>query len=239
MIGRMIEPTRLAAWGLALGLAMLASTGCALLTKSRPVKIRFFTAEVAPQPAKPASTAVASSGAPAASAPAPVLELRLARVNAASYLRDRIAYRDASAEVGYYATYRWADPPESYLRRALARSLFERHQLREIVSGAGPALEIDLDAFEEMRAPRRVARISITWRLRGDRTILVQRTLTVERPISVDGADASGDSDPAPAIVAALTEAMAAAVDTIVADVVSELSHPVAAPAGPGAQATR
>jgi ABC-type uncharacterized transport system auxiliary subunit len=197
---------------MAIALALLATAGgCALFTKGRTVEIRYFSAEA---PAVAASTA-----RPTPAATDPGLELRLARVDAASYLRDRIAYRGDGAEIGYYGHYRWADPPQSYLRRALARTLFEAHGLREIVSGSGPTLEIDLDAFEELRA-RHTARISITWRLRGDRTILRQRTLTIERPIAPP---TDHDTDAPTAIVAALTEAMNAAVDAIVSDVVAEL----------------
>jgi len=190
-------------------LALLAAGCPALLTKSAPAEIRYFTPEgvAAPGPAA------------AADDPAPELQLRLARVNAASYIEDRIAFRDAGAEVGYYRDRRWADPPESYLRRALSRALFEERRLREIVSGRGPSLEVELHVFEELRAPRHVARIAITWRLRGDRTVLVQRTVTVEHPIAAG----APDDEAAAAIAAAMAIALGDLVDRVVPDVVSRL----------------
>jgi ABC-type uncharacterized transport system auxiliary subunit len=151
-------------------LALVCLSGCALLTRNHPPKIRYFTAEPAP--------------AATASAPTP-LELRLARVEAASYIQDRIAFRDSSAEVGYYGELRWAEPPEATLERALSQALFQARGLHELLTG-GPTLAVTLDAFEELRAPHR-AHVVVTWRLRDDRAIVVQKTLTVEKP--VDGAD--------------------------------------------------
>jgi cholesterol transport system auxiliary component len=198
---------------LLLGAMVVCSAGCpSFLPDSNPPKIRYFTVD---PPAEPAP------------APAPGLELRLARVDAASHIEDRIAFRDAGAEVGYYGNLRWSDPPEDYLRRTLARSLFEDRQLREIVSGVGPALEIELHAFEELKEPRHAARIAITWRLRDHRTVLVQRTISVERPIA-GGGDAGVDAvaeQGAAAIAAAMAVALREVVDTVVAEVVDELSR--------------
>jgi cholesterol transport system auxiliary component len=148
------------------------------------------------------------------------MQLRLGRVAPASYLRDRIAYRDTQAEVGFYTRFRWAEPPEAYVRRGLARELFEQRHLREIVSGTGPSLDLDLLAFEEIRAPRHVARITVSWRLRDGRTVLVQRSATIERPI----ARAAPDDQPA-AIVDAMADALAAIIGAVTDDVVAELSR--------------
>jgi ABC-type uncharacterized transport system auxiliary subunit len=193
-----------------LALAVVCFAGCpSFLPDSNPPKIRYFTVD------PPAEQEVA---------PAPGLELRLARVDAASHIEDRIAFRDSGAEVGYYGSLRWSDPPEDYLRRALARSLFEDRQLREIVSGVGPALEIELHAFEELKEPRHAVRIGITWRLRDARTVIVQRTLTVERPIR-GSADVDIAEEGAEAIAVAMAAALREAVDTVVAEVVDELSR--------------
>lgn len=193
-----------------LAVVVVCCAGCpSFLPDSNPPKIRYFTVD------PPAETEVA---------PAPGLELRLARVDAASHIEDRIAFRDSGAEVGYYGSLRWSDPPEDYLRRALARSLFEDRQLREIVSGAGPALEIELHAFEELKQPEHAVRIAITWRLRDHRTVLVQRTLTVERPIR-GAADADIAEEGAEAIAVAMAAALREVVDGVVAEVVGELSR--------------
>src|SRR5205814_8987755 len=103
-----------------------------------------------------------------------------------------------------------------YLRRAMARTLFQRHGVREIVSGTGPALEVDLDAFEELRAPRHVARVVVTWRLRDDRTVLVERSLTVERPIHGAGRDRLAYAD-------AVARAIAGALDGVVDEMAGEV----------------
>ena len=181
-------------------------SGCALLGGGSSVDVRYFSPEKpTPPPSPPPS-------------PSPV-QLRLGRVAPASYLRDRIAYRDTQAEVGFYTRFRWAEPPEAYVRRGLARELFEQRQLREIVSGTGPSLEVDLLAFEEIRAPRHVARITVSWRLRDGRTVIVQRTATIERPI----AKAAPADQPA-AIVDAMAAALRAITGTVVEDVVAELT---------------
>lgn len=186
---------------------VLACAGCpSILPESNSPKIRYFTVEPGPMRTP---------------TPMPELQVRLARIEAASHIEDRIAFRDAGAEVGYYGSLRWADSPEAYLRRALARTLFEDLQLREIVSGSGPSLEIELHAFEEVKAPRHAARVAITWRLRDDRTVLVQRTMTVEAPIA-GGGDPEEVAEP---LAAAMAGALREVVDGVVAEVVAELTR--------------
>jgi ABC-type uncharacterized transport system auxiliary subunit len=197
----------------ALVIASMLLGGCALLTKSKPVDIRYFTPELAASaPAAPA---------PAASGP----QLRLGRVHAASYLRERIAYREPGAEIGYYPRLRWAEPPEAFLRRGLARRLFQERGVREIVSGTGPSLEVDLEAFEEQRGETPAARVQVTWRLRDQRVVLVQRTLTVEKPIGAH------DDEIAEALVAAMSQALDSVVASVTTDVIAALPAPVAMPA--------
>ena len=128
-----------------------SALGCAFFTKSKPVMLRYFTPETTSAPRQPAGVAMAMRPEG--------LDLRLGRVNAASYLKDRIAFRDRSFEIGYYEELRWTEKPEAYLRRALGRALFEEQGVRQIVSGVGTTLDVDLDAFEEVRSPRHEARI--------------------------------------------------------------------------------
>jgi len=189
-------------WGTAFRAAALAATllaaGCALFTKSEPNVFRFFT----PEGFEPVPE-VAPRGE---AAPLLNLQLRLGRVNGAEYLKDRIAYRDSSFEVGYYDQARWTEKPETYVKHALARALFERRGVREIVSGPGPALEIELEAFEEVRAPRHAVRIALTWILRDDRVVQIRETFAIERALS-PGPTSTG-SEVASALSIALDEAV-------------------------------
>ena len=90
--------------------------GCAFFTKSDPVVLRYFTPETL-------ATRPDSSGVTLAMRPTS-LDLRLGRVNSASYLKDRIAFRDRNFESGYYeGAFAGPRKPEAYLR---ARPAAER-----------------------------------------------------------------------------------------------------------------
>ena len=175
-----------------------ATTGCALFTKADPVVLRYFTPEALGGPPRDIALVKAPAGTP--------LELRLGRVTAASYLKDRIAFRDQGFEIGYYDRLRWTERPEDLLRRALGRALFEDEGIRQIVSGAGPILDVDLGAFEELKAPRHVARITVTWVLRDDQHVQLQQTFTIERAVA--SGEAAGHAALAPAMAAAFDEAV-------------------------------
>jgi ABC-type uncharacterized transport system auxiliary subunit len=194
-------------------LAAALLSGCALLTRSKTVDIRYFTPDIEARANAPAPTATA-------------LQLRLGRVTAAAYLNERIAYREPSAEIGYYSKLRWAEPPEAFVRRALSRRLFQDHGVREIVSGVGPSLEVDLEAFEERRGDTTAARVQITWRLRDRRTVVVQRTVTVEQPIRDGDPD-----DTAHALVAAMGQALDSVVGSVSTEVIAALPTYPQAPA--------
>ena len=187
-------------------LVALLCTSCALTNKSDSVFFRYYTLE-------------RDTAAVAVTAPAQKLQLRLGRVGSAAYLKDRIAFRDGGSEVGFYEGLRWTERPEAFLYRAMSRALFERHQIQQIVGGAGPTLEVELNVFEELRAPRHAARVEVSWILRDDTLVLVQKTLTVERPIK----SAKSDTD-ASAVATAMADALGEAIQTIVTAVVSELS---------------
>jgi ABC-type uncharacterized transport system auxiliary subunit len=191
---------------LALAAALSASAlGCAFFTKSKPVELRYFTPEAISAPPQPAGVAMPM--------PPKELDLRLGRINAASYLKDRIAFRDRSFEIGYYEHLRWTEKPEAYLRRALRRALFEEQGVRQIVSGVGTTLDVDLDAFEEVRSPRHAARIQITWALRDDERVQFQETFAIERPIASTEPGDAGE----------LAAAMAGAFDESVRHVVARV----------------
>jgi cholesterol transport system auxiliary component len=198
--------------------AVLAATlstamlGCAFFTKSDPVVVRYFTPESIA--ARPDPSGVALAMRPS------VLDLRLGRVNSASYVKDRIAFRDESFEIGYYEELRWTEKPEAYLRRALGRELFEEQGVRQIISGPGLTLDVDLDAFEELRSPRHAARMQVTWAIHDDERVQTRETFTIERPIP--STEPSGPGG----IAAAMAGVFDESVKHVVARVMVALAHP-------------
>jgi len=194
----------------AVGLAYLAVLalipGCALLMKSDPTVPRYFS----PGPAAPSTAAVraASSG----------LELRLGRVNADAYIKDRIVHRDSTYEIGYYEDRVWTEKPESYVRRALARAIFDDRGVSQVLSGASVTLEVDVVAFEEVREPIHVGRIALDYVLYDDRVVRLSRSIVVERPIpQTKGGDAAREA------VQALSDALGSAVDSVAEATAKEL----------------
>jgi len=153
------------------------------------------------------------------------LELRLGRVNAASYIRDKTVVRSSPYEVGYYEGRRWTEKPESYVRRALARALFDRRGVRQITYGAGTTLDVDLIAFEEVLKPEHVGRVELTYSLSDDRVVRLSRSITVERAVP----DAKGDAA-ADAVVQALSRALIDSVDILADKTAAELRIEAAAP---------
>jgi len=180
--------------------------GCALLTKSEPVIPRYFSPE-APALSKPAA---AGDGAG--------LELRLGRVTADAYLKDRIVHRDSAFEIGYYDDRVWTEKPEAYVRRALARALFDERGVTQLLSGVGATLDVDVVAFEEVREPVHLARIELVYVVYDDRVVRLSRSVVVERPIAPAKGDAAANQ-----AVKALSTALVAAVDAVANAAASEL----------------
>jgi cholesterol transport system auxiliary component len=193
-----------------LPLAVLCSSlhlGCALASKGEALSPRYFNPQV--------------EGTPSAEpAPAP-FELRLGQVASASHLDERISYRMSPSEVGFYDDRRWTELPEAYLRRALERELFERRGLTRVVSGSAPVLDVELTAFEELRAPRHQVRVSLTFSLRDERRSLLERSLELEAPLE-------GEGDEAQRVAATLAKTLGAAVRAASAQVVQSLAAPPA-----------
>jgi|HubBroStandDraft_6_1064221.scaffolds.fasta_scaffold129946_2 cholesterol transport system auxiliary component len=178
---------------------------CALLTKAAPVEPRYFSPEMA----------VAKHVEPAS----PIaLELRLGRVNAGAYLKDRIVRRDSTYEVSYYDERLWTEKPETYVKRALAQAIFDERGVRQVRSGAALTLEVDVLAFEEVMKPAHVGRVELSYVLYDDRVVQLSRSVVVERPIAAAKGDAAAD-----AIVEALASAMSSAVDAVAIAATSEL----------------
>jgi cholesterol transport system auxiliary component len=200
------------------GVLAALDAGCALLSKGDTMGLRYFT------PERP-SDAIRRAEKPAADAG----ELRLGRIASTSDLDERLVYRDSEDEFGYYTERRWTEAPEHYLRRRLARVLFEERGVRQVVGGAATTLDVEILAFEEVRAPKRAARMQVTMRLHDQRVVRWEETLTVVEPV------ASTQGDVADATVDALGLALRTLVGRIADRTVSELvviSAASTAPAG-------
>jgi cholesterol transport system auxiliary component len=166
-------------WGLVL--ALLASS-CALTSKGEVAPIRWFTPEV--------PTPRLTNARPAESRPAQALAVELGRVVSGINLRDKIAYRDDAFEVGFYDDKRWTERPEVYVRRALARALYEDYGMRRAFVGAArsrdgeaPVVDVEVVAFEQVRKPTPVARVELRVLVHDDRSALVERTIATDVPI--------------------------------------------------------
>ncbi len=179
-------------------------SSCALTSKAVAQAPRYFSPE---QASKTSATA----------APAP-LELRLGQVASASHLDERISFRLSGSEVGFYEDRRWTELPETYLRRALERELFEQRGLQRIVAGAAPTLDVELTAFEELRGKPLKARVTLIFSLRDERRSLLERSLELEREVTQQAG-----TDPAQRLAATLSMALADAVATVGAQVVEQL----------------
>jgi cholesterol transport system auxiliary component len=183
----------------------VALSGCALLGKNDPLVPRYFTPEY---PADALSAPIRSD-----------LQLRLGRVEGWSHLRERMAVRNSAREIIYYEDRHWTERPEIYLRRALSRTLFEDRGVVASLSGRAVTLDVELIAFEEVEQPHK-ARMQALLVLRDDRLVLLEETITVEKPVA-----GAGQADEALAVVDALSQALQAGVTRIADRVVWKLSE--------------
>lgn len=179
-------------------------SGCALTSKADALFPRYFSPEQATRQGPPA--AVGNLG------------LRLGQVSSATYIDERISYRLSGSEVGFYDDRRWTEVPENYLRRALEHELFEQRGLQRIVTGAGPSLDVELTAFEELRGKPTRARVTLTFSLRDERRSLLEKSLRLEREVT-----AQAGADPEQSLAATLSIALADAVSSVATQVVSLL----------------
>jgi ABC-type uncharacterized transport system auxiliary subunit len=189
------------------------ASGCGALSAANdPGEARFFSMEraIGRPVAAPAGVPGVVPGAP--------LRLRLGRVTGAPHLEERVVYRDSAHEIGYYREVRWSEPPELYLKRQLARVLFEERGIRHVMGGADRTLVAKLTALDEILAPQHLARAQVVVKLHDEHVVLWEKTLTVDRPVAV-----RSDGDLAIAAIEALGEAMQAIVDQIADGVVREL----------------
>jgi cholesterol transport system auxiliary component len=206
----------------ATALTLLALGGCALLGKADALTPRYFSPELAGGGSVSAPSSTTSHGAA-------IAELRLGRITAASHLRERIVFRDSKYELNFYEGRRWSENPDAFLRRALAKSLFEERGLRRIISGRGPTLEVELTEFAEMKRSPPVARVAATYVLFDDRAVRREASLAIELPIA-------GGKDPAEALVGALSQTLDRIVERIVHQVVDALPQVPGEPSRGSAQ---
>lgn len=187
-----------------LSLALLLSLpGCALTSKADPLAIRYFT------PAVPEAARAPSR--PTADGP----RLRLGRVSSSSHLRTRIVYRPSDVEVAVYEDLRWTEKPEEYVRRALARALFEERPLVHAVAGAGPELEVELLAFDEVhRSAGRAARVALHYAVQDGRDVLESENMTVEVEVRGDASNPENMAASMGAALHAIAEKLASRVAT-------------------------
>jgi cholesterol transport system auxiliary component len=181
-------------------------SGCALTSKGKALSPRYYSVDV-PGGARGQSEPASADRLP--------LELRLGRVEGASHLEERIVFRNEGSELGYYEERRWTEEPQEFLRRALARELFERRSVQRVVAGPAPTLEVELTAFEDVKKPRRLARLSLVYVLHDERAVLLEKTLTIERSVV-----ANAGTDVAPVV-----DALGAALGEAVAEIAERVTH--------------
>jgi ABC-type uncharacterized transport system auxiliary subunit len=149
----------------------------------------------------------------------PDLALRVSKVSANRILSERIMFRASANEVGFYDDRVWTERPEAYLTRGLSRVLFEARGVRSIVGGPGPTLEVELLRFEEIKEPSHVARVRLAFALSDERTVSLQKTVSIDRPIAP-----TADEQQGAAVAQAMSEALLEAVSDLGAQVIEQLS---------------
>ncbi|MGC4066788.1 MAG: ABC-type transport auxiliary lipoprotein family protein [Polyangiaceae bacterium] len=161
---------RTAFLGIAIGVTGM-SYGCALSTKADLVPIRYFS---------PEQLAPTTSTLP----PLTAHELKLGRITSGPNLRERIAYRQTRYELGYYDDLRWTERPETYVRRAMGRALFESGRFRRAIHGPAPTLDIEVLSFDDLRLDdRRAARVALRYVLQDDTGVRIERTASEETQV--------------------------------------------------------
>lgn len=180
--------------------ALIVLAGCALTSRSAPLELRYFA---------PPAGAVA-----AAPAGEPRTPLRLGRIGISSLMGARIVHRDSAVEIAPYETLRWTDDPDTYVRRALERALFDAQPLVEAVDGNARTLDLDVLAFEELRrGPQRLGRVVLRFELHDEQRVLDHGTIAIERPAGPG--------------IAGVVAAIGAALDAAAAQVAARVAHAV------------
>jgi len=186
-------------------LAAVLAAGC--FTPQQPAEPRYFT------PVVPHASA-SDPGRGGQARP-----LRVKRVGAAAYLRERMVWR-RGVEIGFYDLLRWTESPARFAQAALEDELFEHRGFQRTNAGAVATLNSTLQAFDELLAPAHEAAVALDVVLTDPKNgTLIDRTFEVHRPIASDDPKEVAD---------ALGAALAQAVSEIGAAVAESLgSHPL------------
>ncbi len=189
--------------------AAAAAGGCALTNKGDPISPRYFS-PAEPPPVEPPERA-------------DDLRLRLSRVRAGTHHKERIVFRDSAHEVGFHEELRWAELPETYLRRALERALFERRGIGRVTGGSAAMLEVELVDFAELRGDEPRVRVRVAALLHTRGRALWQQSITAEQPLSEDAEDSPDLL--AEAMGRALSDAVEQLAERVVASLEAERSE--------------
>lgn len=191
-------------------LSLAGPSACALAGRGTPVVVRYFS----PERKTPRLTAAETPRAGAV----PLTLLTLGEVAAGTSVQTRIAYRVSGYEIGYYEDLRWAEPPATYVRRELGRVLFEEGGFTRALADTAPVLDVEVQAFEELKLPdgARAARVQLYVRLLRDDDVLLERTFAVDRTVA-------GPTPTVDAFVAAMSTALDDAVREVAAQVARAL----------------
>jgi ABC-type uncharacterized transport system auxiliary subunit len=169
-------------------LGALLAAGC--FGPQQPVEPRYFTPVVPRESPDPAHTG--SEG-----------PLRVRRVRAASYLRDRMVWRNG-VEIGFYDLLRWTESPSRFAQEALEDELYERRGFQRTSSLTAANLKSSLDAFEELLVPAHEAAVALGVVLTDPKgQTLLDRSFEVRKPIA-----GNDPKDVADALGAALADAV-------------------------------
>jgi len=168
---------RLTTW---LAVTALWAAGC--IVAQPPAEPRYFT----PGPG------LAADPDPPHSADAPLLRVR--RVRAAPYLRDRMVWR-RGVEIGFYDLWRWTETPARFAQSWLDDELYERRGFRRSTSPLASTLDANLEEFDELLTPAHEAAVALGVVLTDPkRGTLLDRTIEVRRPIASDDPKAVADA---------------------------------------------
>jgi cholesterol transport system auxiliary component len=185
-------------FAVAVAAAGLALGGCALTSKSEPLSPRYFELGfVAPE-----GRAQAAAGGP---------EVRLGKVSAASHVRERRVRKRGDVELSFEEEKRWTERPEAFLRRGLARVLYEEQGYRQALSGAPYVVDCELVRLEEIEENGVIRKVvvGVVVTIHDERRVLVGDTFVAEEPV----ADAEETT-----VVRAYAKAMRRALDHVAED---------------------
>jgi ABC-type uncharacterized transport system auxiliary subunit len=175
------------------GLLLTLPTSCALTNKADPLNLRYFAPHV--------PHASNSVGAPVGGGER--VTVYIERVEGAAHLTEAIAYRKSETELAYHEGLRWTEQPSVYLERAMSEALFGDGTRTRGLSDRGYALDVSLEAFEQLSyGEPRVRIVTRVW-VGDDRMGLSERRFVVDEPI---GAPTDEPSALAQAFTRALTK---------------------------------